>query len=1561
MTPGNGSPQTPPATLAGLHAEVAGLREQVSQLRGRVEAADTTSERASHIADWTAARAQIRTTLLGVDPPDLFSGVDPHVPLALLPVRLETRFGDPGSDVLRVRIFPDDLHVDGHDAQLTETEARLGAALWAAPADILASGEAPPAATPDPNAPDGRRARWTGLVRVLGGPRAAWAARATRPAQAADGGPAPAPSTKTQAYVRPAVARGLPDRWLVRAYVAEKVVGEAWTAPVGVDLHMAPDPQAVPGPQDATADLPVVDPELRWLLDYAAAESAGMAVDVPLPAGTDSLDRVVAVGVRASTGTADAASELAGLLTAHRYTDRLGFLSAGSPTANSPDARSADDRHVDPDALWQQEFGAPAGAGTAASILATALGLPAGILDGSPGSDDGGDRRAEAMQTALWAATWGYYLGELLDASALGTIEIDRIRAHYLRFVRGRGTLPTLRVGRQPYGVLPLLPLADWSTDGASDVVDALARLLTRVRPLWQYGVGRPVTSSVGPDFDAAFTKVMSTDATARSYAIRSAIADRTFDSSIFTGVDTQPGNGVIDALVGGLLGLRNNPLILEVFSPTAQPVRAPLVVDPTDPTPDATVQAAIRNLRASNPMLVMTILTWLKPTPEGPATLLHTLLRRSLLIEYAAAGMSLTGAFAPRPTPARAIAATAPPPPAANQRAPRAAPPVAGGLLAAEARVPTSMLFGLSPSPAGGFTPVLSLPAAIATPAVAVTGGIAAGEWLWRNAAEHAELRRNLDETLAALDVLATLSAAEVELLLKEALDLATHRWTAWAESVATDKLARLRTTAPTGVTLGGWGVVERVSRRPRTAVDAALALGATAGPLWEDTRPGGFVHAPSTAQAATAAVLRAAHLAHGGESDPTCAIDLSSAPARVAIRLAAGIRAGQELGALLGYELERDLHERSADVLIAPLRAFAPRWQAGGTFVEGEPEESVSPSAVVDGLTVANTDPAAVAQAVLPGAGGASPNLAAALAGALEQLRGHRHALADLLTAETVHQTLAGNAARAGAALDAAHRGGLPPQEFDVLRTPRGGASLTCRVGVLLPPGDGALAGGWPQSSRGAADSACGAWLASVLPPRSRVRVRIANGAGAVTDAELPAGALLGPLDVVLDRPEVVRTRIELTLALGAKVLPGRDAAWTPDTVGLEELLTVACELREALAARPLRRTDLLTAGASAGAVDERDVADLADRLAAARAGVQAAADRVAAASAPLQAALPGLVASGTPAASSAHVASGSPAAGGLGPAVGSARAALGAALAQGVVLQLPDAATPSDHLAALEVAAAELARRLALPAPAPGASADDLSAALKGLLGAGQPALARVLIDAEAAAAAGPGLAAGEGFLAADAELAADWLQDVAAVRAASGRLVAALDGCEALTAGVGLSGGWRIVEASGDSEAWTATLGAAELASRGAVATVVLWTEGSVELAAGSSLSGLLIDEWVEVVPQPTASTSIAYQAEAPSARAPQAILLGVAPDVATGWNVETVVDLVREAIDLAKLRTVDAETGAWFGRMLPAVLLPDGDSSDVIAAPALPLIQIDASLLEIMHAKAKRLG
>ena len=75
---------------------------------------------------------------------------------------------------------------------------------------------------------------------------------------------------------------------------------------------------------------------------------------------------------------------------------------------------------------------------------------------------------------------------------------------------------------------------------------------------------------------------------------------------------------------------------------------------------------------------------------------------------------------------------------------------------------------------------------------------------------------------------------------------------------------------------------------------------------------------------------MLRSGHLAHGGGADAPLALDLSSRRVRLALTLLDGVRTGQPLGALLGYRLERGLHEQHPELVldryIAALRALAP-----------------------------------------------------------------------------------------------------------------------------------------------------------------------------------------------------------------------------------------------------------------------------------------------------------------------------------------------------------------------------------------------------------------------------------------------------------------------------------------------------------------------------------------------------------------------------------------------------------------------------------------------------------
>ena len=130
------------------------------------------------------------------------------------------------------------------------------------------------------------------------------------------------------------------------------------------------------------------------------------------------------------------------------------------------------------------------------------------------------------------------------------------------------------------------------------------------------------------------------------------------------------------------------------------------------------------------------------------------------------------------------------------------------------------------------------------------------------------------------------------------------------------------MRAATPRGAHVGAYGWVEdlrpdaRPPARRRTCRRRSTTTRRT--PIHRDRESQGFVHAPSLNHAVTAAILRSGYLS-AARARPTSRTGWRSTSRRGArawrSRLIDGVRAGNDLGALLGYRLERFLHDYARD----------------------------------------------------------------------------------------------------------------------------------------------------------------------------------------------------------------------------------------------------------------------------------------------------------------------------------------------------------------------------------------------------------------------------------------------------------------------------------------------------------------------------------------------------------------------------------------------------------------------------------------------------------------------
>ncbi|MEO8630677.1 MAG: hypothetical protein ABI612_21650, partial [Betaproteobacteria bacterium] len=860
-------------------------------------------------------------------------------PLVLLPIRLETRFFTlPNAAVeLRVRIYPDKIHLDSHEPDLLPGERDWGVHYWEQ--DWRAGNDAA-----------ARSVAWAQLADRFGAARAAWIARLLTPTnpQQRPATPVAAAQPLPVAPVFPAVsvvsdgkdsawrhaplARLLPDRWIATLHSyripALQVIGRDIVRPLAV----GPDPQAAPPaatPGNSSANETVqVDAGMRWMVDFDAAEAAGMALRMPIPAGASThIASLYVYGVAKSLGAVGGAAQLASLLDAHHYTDGLELLRYGTPTNNTDDRRAAsyadDAAHQRSYAIEVDSRPAALDATSNAMRVGAALGLPSAqtrsVLGRIGGAGAQQEREMRSMNTALWQPGWGYYLSNMIGfqgsaqtpdgfiGNGMTPDSVAWARDHFVTHVRSFGPYPTLRAGRQPYGLLPATSLDLWKPRAGEEAAmtrDAkMQALLIKLRDIiWRQRLGDALrlgrrTEPVDPDADLA--DVMRTDGVSSSYRTRNVFGRHYFQYlHSFIGEDLAA-NGFIaaqDGLTGRLLqdlGIQWSSRTLHaVAAETAWRISSPLV-QAGEVSPWQKLEPNYIGALLAEPHIDALIAA--RPDPEAPdatASLLQMLLRHALLRELADATAR--------------IAAGAP-----------------GADVTALLR-DTELIDLVTGAP-----PTLTWKRQLDLQAPGDAANRTIRQFLESLTAFTAPSVAALGEFRSALAYLQNLDSETLQYLMTGTLDLSAHRIDAWVTSFATKRLASMTAGGTKGAYIGGYGWVENLQMAaPSTDVPAAQLPAGEQAPLAFPADDTGFIHAPSMTHAAAAALLRNAHLGPTGlpAADGPFAIDLSSRRVREAERLLDGVRQGQPLGALLGYRFERSLHDAGLDRFVLRLRSLAP-----------------------------------------------------------------------------------------------------------------------------------------------------------------------------------------------------------------------------------------------------------------------------------------------------------------------------------------------------------------------------------------------------------------------------------------------------------------------------------------------------------------------------------------------------------------------------------------------------------------------------------------------------------
>ncbi|MDX2299944.1 MAG: hypothetical protein NW204_09485 [Xanthomonadaceae bacterium] len=370
----------------------------------------------------------------------------------LAPLRIETRFFPPGTKsptdwVLLLRVYPDEFSMARRPNPPTPDELDLLDRTLAASAQ---DGALEPGA-------------FMTLATAVGGPRAVHLVRSCT--NVVDGrrhadrtlqrvkDPQAAPLVHLPEGLPPAL-----DVWVLRKGAAPWLAG---TLPlnrdkIARDLDLKDFSEAAKEAGGGTPE--------RWWNSFQRACDVGLGARIALGPSKPDLDAVVVVG-RGDTSPA-------ALFEAHAASGRMAILAPGTPT-NTVEGEPTTELGRTPGA-W---------AGLAATTMSTQPGTQAvtravtGVDATTPllGGELDPEGPTQALVTALWPSLWSRAIREVAGAAEAESSIADWAR----EWLAPEGPYPAIRVGEQPYGLIPAAALDRWKADADDAAVESLLRAWT--------------------------------------------------------------------------------------------------------------------------------------------------------------------------------------------------------------------------------------------------------------------------------------------------------------------------------------------------------------------------------------------------------------------------------------------------------------------------------------------------------------------------------------------------------------------------------------------------------------------------------------------------------------------------------------------------------------------------------------------------------------------------------------------------------------------------------------------------------------------------------------------------------------------------------------------------------------------------------------------------------------------------------------------------------------------------------------------------------------------------